>query len=279
MRLLISLALAALLSMSVPARAQDVQRAQQLFQQGIAAYDAGRLDEAARLLREADAIVHSPELTFNIARVYERMGESREAIRHFERYLREARPDRKVLALTVHEDAGYMRLLLEAGAAGYVLKRAVASELVQAIRAVAGGGTYLDPTLAGNVVGGFVRPLAGVPSFFVDASVRRTASSVGGFTQGRLGASVQAAQLRLAPYLRTERTTIEGGPRETRSFVGVNAFLLPRMWEGSFWSQVWARGDAEFEEGAGVRTAAAVVGRELTPGIRLEVGIPATRRR
>jgi DNA-binding NarL/FixJ family response regulator len=72
--------------------------------------------------------------------------------------LREACPDRKILALTVHEEKGYLRLLLEAGAAGYVLKRAAASELVQAIRAVAAGGTYLDPTLAGSVVDDFVRP-------------------------------------------------------------------------------------------------------------------------
>ncbi|HEY1189770.1 MAG TPA: response regulator transcription factor [Gemmata sp.] len=58
---------------------------------------------------------------------------------------------RKVLALTVHEDRGYMRRLLQAGAAGYVLKRAAPSELVQAIRAVADGGTYLDPALADGV--------------------------------------------------------------------------------------------------------------------------------
>src|SRR4051812_49874970 len=51
--------------------------------------------------------------------------------------LRQANPGRKVLALTVHEDKSYLRLLLEAGAAGYVLKRAAAGELVQAIRAVA----------------------------------------------------------------------------------------------------------------------------------------------
>lgn len=62
--------------------------------------------------------------------------------------LRAARPDRKVLALTVHEDRGYMRQLLRAGAAGYVLKRAAPSELVRAIRAVADGGTYLDPVFA-----------------------------------------------------------------------------------------------------------------------------------
>ena len=69
----------------------------------------------------------------------------------------EALTDRKVLVLTIHEDKGYMRLLLEAGASGYVLKRVAAVGLVQAIRAVAGGGTYIDPTMAGGVGGDFVR--------------------------------------------------------------------------------------------------------------------------
>lgn len=72
--------------------------------------------------------------------------------------LRAAQPDRKILVLTVHEDKGYLRLMLESGAAGYVLKRAAAGELVQAIRAVACGGTYLDPALAGSVVDNYVRP-------------------------------------------------------------------------------------------------------------------------
>ncbi|MBX9585411.1 MAG: response regulator transcription factor, partial [Gemmataceae bacterium] len=70
--------------------------------------------------------------------------------------VKQADPGRKVLALTVHEDRGYLRLLLEAGASGYVLKRAAADELVRAVRAVAAGGTYLDPSLAGAVVGKFV---------------------------------------------------------------------------------------------------------------------------
>lgn len=73
-------------------------------------------------------------------------------------HLRMQRPDRKILVLTVHEDKGYLRLLLETGAAGYVLKRAAADELIQAIRAVAEGRTYLDPSLAGSVVDTFVRP-------------------------------------------------------------------------------------------------------------------------
>ncbi|MCA1576170.1 MAG: response regulator transcription factor [Acidobacteria bacterium] len=66
-------------------------------------------------------------------------------------------PQTKVLALTVHSDQGYLRQLLKAGASGYVLKRAAVQELVQAIRAVAAGGTYLDPTMASGLLGGYVR--------------------------------------------------------------------------------------------------------------------------
>jgi DNA-binding NarL/FixJ family response regulator len=71
--------------------------------------------------------------------------------------LKQSCPQVKVLALTVHEDRGYLHRLLQAGAAGYVLKRAAAEELIHAIRTVAAGGIYLDPAVAGKVVGGFVR--------------------------------------------------------------------------------------------------------------------------
>lgn len=72
--------------------------------------------------------------------------------------LRRDCPRVKVLALTVHEDGGYFRQLLEAGASGYVLKRAAAEELVQAIRAVAAGGVYLDARMAGQLVVGRAGP-------------------------------------------------------------------------------------------------------------------------
>ena len=54
-------------------------------------------------------------------------------------------PTARVLALTVHEVDGYLRRLLEAGATGYILKRAAAFELVRAIRQVAFGGVCIAP--------------------------------------------------------------------------------------------------------------------------------------
>jgi two-component system response regulator NreC len=67
-------------------------------------------------------------------------------------------PAVRVLALTMHEDRGHLARLLEAGAAGYVLKRAAADELVRAIRTVAAGGTYVDPVLAGSVLRAAAHP-------------------------------------------------------------------------------------------------------------------------
>jgi DNA-binding NarL/FixJ family response regulator len=61
-------------------------------------------------------------------------------------------PEVKVLVLTSFDDRGHLTRLLDAGAAGYVLKRAAADELVRAIRMVAEGGTYVDPGLAGNLL-------------------------------------------------------------------------------------------------------------------------------
>lgn len=62
----------------------------------------------------------------------------------------------RVVVLTAFSEAAYLRHLLSAGVAGYVLKQAAAEELIDALRAVAAGGTYLDPAVAGKVVSGFV---------------------------------------------------------------------------------------------------------------------------
>ena len=72
------------------------------------------------------------------------------------RRLKESRPEVKTLALTVHEEGGYLRSLMDAGASGYVLKRSAASELLRAIEVVGEGGTYLDSSIAGQLVSRWV---------------------------------------------------------------------------------------------------------------------------
>jgi DNA-binding NarL/FixJ family response regulator len=69
------------------------------------------------------------------------------------RQLKRAQPEIRVLALSMYEDRTYVRRMLEAGAAGYVPKRAMAAELLDAVRAVASGALYVDRRLAGEVGG------------------------------------------------------------------------------------------------------------------------------
>ena len=71
--------------------------------------------------------------------------------------VRARHPEVQVLALTMHEDESYVFQLLRAGAAGYVLKRAAAQDLVPAGRAAAKGGGFLYPSIARKVVEDYLR--------------------------------------------------------------------------------------------------------------------------
>ncbi len=64
------------------------------------------------------------------------------------RQLKPLSPKSKTLVLTIHDSTAYLRQMLEAGVAGYLVKTATSEELIHAIRSVAKGGTFIDPMLA-----------------------------------------------------------------------------------------------------------------------------------
>lgn len=70
--------------------------------------------------------------------------------------IRKQHPQIAVVALTIHEDEEYFFKMLEAGACGYVPKRAAPEELLTAIRAAAAGEVYLYPSLAKLLVRDFL---------------------------------------------------------------------------------------------------------------------------
>ena len=72
------------------------------------------------------------------------------------RKLKQLQPHAAIVTLTRHGDDAYLQELLRAGAAGYVLKQSAPTELLQAIRATAAGGQYLDSTLTSRVTAGFL---------------------------------------------------------------------------------------------------------------------------
>ena len=61
--------------------------------------------------------------------------------------VKQVRPKTRIIVLTVHDELGYVRAAGQAGAVGYVVKSAVDTELLAAIRAVAQGRTFIDASL------------------------------------------------------------------------------------------------------------------------------------
>jgi len=73
------------------------------------------------------------------------------------RKLKQIDPEIAIVALTIHEDQEYFFKMLEAGAMGYVPKRAAPDELLTAIRTAARGEVYLYPSLATLLVDDYLR--------------------------------------------------------------------------------------------------------------------------
>jgi two-component system, NarL family, response regulator NreC len=66
--------------------------------------------------------------------------------------VRQGAPETRVLVLSMQDDPRYVREAFAAGAAGYVLKEAADAEVVQAVREVAKGGSYVHPALGARMV-------------------------------------------------------------------------------------------------------------------------------
>ncbi len=73
------------------------------------------------------------------------------------RQVRQLCPQAKVLVLSMHDDEEYIRHALAAGAMGYLLKDATASELLDAIRLVHEGQSVLSPAITRLVIENYLR--------------------------------------------------------------------------------------------------------------------------
>ena len=62
-------------------------------------------------------------------------------------------PHCKIVALSMHSDKRFVLAMFQAGATGYLPKKSAGTDLIQAIKAVAKGETYLCPSIAGAVMG------------------------------------------------------------------------------------------------------------------------------
>lgn len=89
------------------------------------------------------------------------------------RRIKASKPETVILALTMHEDEQYFFEMLNAGASGYMPKRAAPDDLVSAIRVVSQGNVYLYPTLAKLLVKDFLGRSETDPTTAADALTPR----------------------------------------------------------------------------------------------------------
>jgi two-component system response regulator NreC len=74
------------------------------------------------------------------------------------RTLKRTLPETSVLILTIHDDEGLLREAIRAGASGYITKRAIEPELINAIHAVRRGDLYVHPTMTRALLRDFSPP-------------------------------------------------------------------------------------------------------------------------
>lgn len=72
------------------------------------------------------------------------------------REIKKRHPEVRIIVLTVHKTEEYIRVALQAGASGYVLKDATHAELMIAIKSVMEGKTYLSPDVSEKIVVGYL---------------------------------------------------------------------------------------------------------------------------
>ncbi len=141
----------------------------------------------------------------------------------------------------------------------------------------------VDPILtpAGRLrqwtAGAFLRPLPRVNYLYVDGSFDHVVSESGTSSGARTVVSFQAREIRFLPSIRVQHEIMRGAGTRTRSFVGLNTFILPRANLGDFLSTVTARTAFEAEGSGRAVSASAFLARPVGENFRMETGLAWNR--
>lgn len=82
-------------------------------------------------------------------------------------------PDAKIIALTMHHEAGYISKMVKAGVKGYLLKNTRKEELVSAIESVHSGETYFSKQVTENLISGMTQTKKITSSSMIQKVTRR----------------------------------------------------------------------------------------------------------
>jgi two-component system response regulator NreC len=114
--------------------------------------------------------------------------------------VQEVSPNTHVVILTMQEDPEFARRALRAGAAGYVLKEAADDELVDAVRRVAEGGTYLNPRLGAVLAAAPPEP-SGPPDDLTEREVEVLRLVASGRSNPQIAATLVLSEKTVARHL------------------------------------------------------------------------------
>jgi DNA-binding NarL/FixJ family response regulator len=132
------------------------------------------------------------------------------------RRLASAAPDTGVLLYTSHDEAESLTDALESGARGYALKTAAAHETIRAVRAVAAGGTYVDPAMRAILLD---RPLTAKVRVLTDRQREVLALLGHGRSMEQIGQELHISS-------ETARTHVQNAMRSLEARTRTHAILL-----------------------------------------------------
>jgi len=125
------------------------------------------------------------------------------------RQIRAESPDIQIVALTMHDANEYLFRALEAGAAGYMLKEANASELASAVRAVHAGGSFIYPSLAKALIEQFLlRDNSGEERSSYDRLTEREKEVLGFIGDGKMNQEIADAMRMSVHTVQSHRSNI-----------------------------------------------------------------------
>ena len=133
-----------------------------------------------------------------------------------------------VLILTAFDDDPYVLAVLQAGANGYVLKTADASDLIRAVRAVYEGGSALDPAITRKVMAHVTGRQAGLPAErLTERELEVLSLAAKGYTNKAIGVQLRISDRTVQGYLAKTFGKLQAGSRTEAVMRAVSLGWLP----------------------------------------------------
>jgi two-component system, NarL family, response regulator NreC len=117
-------------------------------------------------------------------------------------------PHVKIIALSMHSDRRFVSGMLEAGAAGYLLKDCAFEELVYALKTISNNQTYLSPAITGIVIEDYVRQLSSEESSALSVLTAREREVLQLLAEGKTTKQIAVSLHVSAKTIETHRSQI-----------------------------------------------------------------------